>query len=364
MIRRGNEPSLLIARDRAQGMTMDEMLLKLGEVGTKRSEEGDRGFMSRGAKDCTALGDMVYESIVDNRYYKVRLTTKVQLIPLENGKRVNDQIRSITNIEKGNGTVVTLEIQNHRVPLIDTIARDLSWHFALRDILDESSVTEVMIRNLNKSEKPKRIIYHMPEGDLVCDESFSVQGYSGATARLKIWRSTIILEDSGDRFRKSGLVIKGRRAIHECSLLQPSFEKDEYAKRYFGRIECDYIDTLLNDYDNKREKGEEHSIENPILLIDPNRQYGLERKHPFTKALLDVPTQKLKEFIDKDRASELKNVREITNLETKNKLNELAKAASKFLKQQIENLEEITAKRTHIYEKNSYFLRQEVIELQ
>ena len=324
-------------------MTMDEMLLKLGEVGTKRSEEGDRGFMSRGAKDCTALGDMVYESIVDNRYYKVRLTTKVQLIPLENGKRVNDQIRSITNIEKGNGTVVTLEIQNHRVPLIDTIARDLSWHFALRDILDESSVTEVMIRNLNKSEKPKRIIYHMPEGDLVCDESFSVQGYSGATARLKIWRSTIILEDSGDRFRKSGLVIKGRRAIHECSLLQPSFEKDEYAKRYFGRIECDYIDTLLNDYDNKREKGEEHSIENPILLIDPNRQYGLERKHPFTKALLDVPTQKLKEFIDKDRASELKNVREITNLETKNKLNELAKAASKFLKQQIEDLEEITA---------------------
>jgi len=42
------------------------------------------------------------------------------------------------------------------------------------------------------------------------------------------------------------------------------------------------------------------------------------------------------------RALDLQNLKNITNLETKNKLNELAKAASKFLKQQIEDLEEIT----------------------
>ncbi|MCK4827537.1 hypothetical protein KA005_68040, partial [bacterium] len=50
---RGGEPSLIGVRDRAEGMNIVEMIDKFGNVGTKTSNLGDRGFMARGAKDCT-----------------------------------------------------------------------------------------------------------------------------------------------------------------------------------------------------------------------------------------------------------------------------------------------------------------------
>ena len=51
----------------SEGMTLDEMRDRLGTVGTRSSDEGDRGFMARGAKDCTQLGPMTIESIKDER---------------------------------------------------------------------------------------------------------------------------------------------------------------------------------------------------------------------------------------------------------------------------------------------------------
>ena len=54
-------------------------------------------------------------------------------------------------------------------------------------------------------------------------------------------------DDPNERFRRSGILIKGKRAIFECSLLVPGFEKDDFAKKYYGRIVCPYIDFLLED---------------------------------------------------------------------------------------------------------------------
>src|SRR6266446_5734966 len=81
LAQRGGNPSFVIVHDRAEGMTLDEMKTNLGDVGTRRSEEGDRGFMARGAKDCTELGAMTVESIKDDRYYKCELTSKPQFVP-------------------------------------------------------------------------------------------------------------------------------------------------------------------------------------------------------------------------------------------------------------------------------------------
>jgi len=343
LVRRGKEPSAIVIRDRAEGMTLDDMVSKLADVGTRRSEEGDRGFMSRGAKDCTALGNVIFESIVDNKYYSAEITTGAKFNPLVNKKAVDAKLRKVLHIERGNGTVVTVIISKHRVRNLKTIVRDLPWHFALRDILDENSDSEVLIRNYGIKEKPTPLVYRRPEGELICEEKHIVPGYAEAKFLLKIWKSPVAFEDSVEKFRKSGFIIKAKRAIHECSLLHSSFEKDEYAKHYFGRVECPYIDTLMKDYDDRREKGVEQLIENPSLVIDPNRQSGLKREHPFTKALLEIPTQKLKSLIDKDREESEKNRKEISNVETKSKLNELAKAASKFLKEQVEDLEEISA---------------------
>jgi len=338
--------SVVIVRDRAEGMTLEEMREKLGDVGTRRSEEGDRGFMARGAKDCTALGKVTIESIRDERYYKCELSPKPQFIPLVNKRRVDSTIRKELHIERGNSTVVTLEIQpGHTIPRIDSIISNLSKHIALRDVLSEHGATKCLVRNLNRPKsKPEKIIYMQPEGKLVCEEKFQVRGYEGATAKLIIWKAPESFDDAGDRrFRRSGFLIKGERAIHECSLLYPGFEKDPYAIKYFGRIECEYIDKLLDEYDKRRENNEAHPSENPTLVIDPNRREGLMREHPFTKALFQIPSKRLKALIDMEKEQEKTKEKELISKETQKKLNDLAKAASKFLSQQVEDLEELTA---------------------
>lgn len=342
--RKGN-PSLVIVRDKAEGMALQEMTEKFGEVGTRRSRSGDRGFMGRGAKDCTALGKMTIESIKDDKYYKCVLTTKPQLIPLIDKASASQDIRIMLGIPKGNGTVVALEINpEHKIPHVETIIRDLPWHFALRDILSESRPTKVRIKNLNNPKmKPEKIVYSHPQGEVVCDEKFIVPGYENAVAKLKIWKSTERFDDPPDKsFRRSGLVIKGKRAIHECSLFYSSFEKDPYALEYYGRLECEYIDKLLDEFDERLKNDEPHSTDNPYLLIDPNRRTGLIREHPFTKALFQIPSERLKTLIDKDREKDKPIKTEVGSKETKDRLNALAKAANKFLTDQVENLEELT----------------------
>lgn len=337
----GKHPTIRLY-DRAEGMTLQGMYQKLGDVGTRRSGEGDRGFMARGAKDCTELGTLIFESIREDRVYKCELTRKPQFVPLLNGDKATQSIRQQLRIRRGNGTVVTLALGTDQVfPRFDKLARELPWHVALRDVLAEQFPTHVMLRNLNRvGEDAERVIFHKPAGDMIYDEPYQVPGYD-IQARLKIWRAPEPLDDPNERFRRSGFLIKGERAIHECTLFSQEFERDPLAKKYFGRVECGAIDVLLREYDQRREKDEAQSAENPTLLIDPNRQHGLNREHPFTKALFLVPAERLRALIAAERENERLEKREISNRETQSRLDRLAKKASEFLKQQLEDVNEL-----------------------
>lgn len=343
--RRKSDNSILIVHDRAEGMNLETMYEKFYHVGEKHSSEGDRGFMGRGAKDCTALGNITVESIKDDRYYRCELTTKSEFIPstTHKGERITTEIRERLRIEHGNGTVVTLQIASRfKIPHVDIIGRDLPWYYSLRDILSEDSPTKLSLRNLNKPDKSIKVVHWNPKGEQVTNgyEKYEIPGYEGVTARLALWKADEPFDDPNERFRRSGILIKGERAIFESSLLVPGFEKDEYAKRYFGRIICPHIDYLLREYDNRRKSSQSHSDSNPSLLIDPNRISGLRRDHPFTNSLFQYPTAKLKELIEKDKEADRSKQKEVANHETQKRLDELAKEASKFLSQQVEELEE------------------------
>jgi hypothetical protein len=337
------EQPLIVIHDKAEGMSLDEMRERLADVGTRRSAAGDRGFMARGAKDCTELGAMTFESIKDERFYKCTLTTKPQFVPDEN-RKVTKELRESLHIPRGNGTVVTLRIDPSRtLPRFDNLLRNLPWHYALRDLLADHSATRVLMKNLNRTDAdPERLVYRDPVGEVVVNESFEITGF-GSKARVIIQRAAEPFEDTESRFRRSGLLVKGTRAIHECSLLYPEFERDALAKKYFGRIECSDIDRLLREYDDTRERNEAHPAENPSLLIDPNRQQGLNRDHPFTKALFLVPSEKLRALIAAEREADRNRRRAIANQDTQNRLDRLAKRASEFLRQQLEDLDELGA---------------------
>jgi hypothetical protein len=339
----GGKDASITIYDRAEGMTLEQMRERLGDVGTRRSDHGDRGFMARGAKDCTELGNLVYESVRDDRYYKCELTTKPQFMPLSDGDRATKEIRDRLRLKRGNGTAVTLTLdREQRLPRFDTLLRDLPWHVPLRDVLAETSPTQVLLRNLNKADSDaERVVYRAPAGDLLFDEIFEIPGYA-SKARLKIWKSPEPLEDPSDRFRRSGFIIKGERAVHECTLFYPEFERDVLAKRYFGRVECADIDRLLTEYDERRERQESHPLDNPSLLIDPNRQHGLHPEHPFTKAVFLLPSERLRALVAAERANERSQTREIANRETRSRLDRLAKKASEFLRQQLDELQELS----------------------
>lgn len=341
--RRYKEKSRVIVSDRAEGITLEEMRRKIKKVGELTGANGDRSFMGRGAKDCAVLGKVTFESIKDNKYHKCEVRSNMDFIPYNPSIRATEDIRNRLSIPRGNGTVVTIDVQNIRIPRHDTLLSDLRWHYALRDIMHKNLGRKVSLRNLNEDVSPDRLIYHTPAGEVVTDKEFEVPGYSGITAHLLLYKANDRLEDPLDkRFHRTGILIKGQRAIHEVTLLSSEFEHDSYAEYYFGRLVCHFIDKLCKEYDDRQDTGTPHPESNPFLLVDPNRQSGLRRDHPFTKALFQFPTECLRVLIAKDKEKEREKHIQIENEETTKRLKKLAKEASKFIRDKIEEIEEIT----------------------
>jgi hypothetical protein len=339
---RKGSPSQIVIRDRAQGMDdhdMEENLLHMGRHGSKA---GDRGYMGRGAKDCSALGAVTFESIKDARYYRARISHDLKFKWEARRDRATAQIRKRLGIPKHNGTSVTIDLlPGVKLPRVDTLAAELPWHFALRDIMSENASGQVLLRRAGASES-HRLVYRRPEGEQVVDEVFTVDSYPGVTAHLKIWRAPQLLEGDRPRFERSGVVVKGKRAIHECSVLSDDLRRDPNARLFFGRLECPYLDDLLSQFENRRKKGEPPTPDNPHLIMDPNRRHGLERRHPFIKALLQVPIDRLRLLLEREQERETSNTREVASRETRTRLSKLAKLATRFLQNQLDDLDEIT----------------------
>lgn len=342
--RRHKGKSYVIIRDKAEGISLEEMRKKIKKVGDLTSANGDRGFMARGAKDCAVLGKVTFESIKDGRYSKCEVLPSMDFVPYSPSERATEQIHNRIKIPRGNGTVVTIETNpNVRIPRHETLVSDLPKIFSLRDIMHKDSGKKVFLRNLNENARPDKLIYQDPGGEVVIDEKFEVSGYPGAIAQLIICKANSRLDDPPDkRFRRTGIFIKGERAIHEVTLFAREFEDESYAEFYFGKLTCSFIDKLCKEYDERRESGLPHLDNNPILLIDPNRQAGLRREHPFTKALFRIPTERLRSLVAKDKEKEREKRAQIENKQTKEQLKKLAKAASKFIRDKIEEFEEFT----------------------
>ncbi len=298
--------------------------------------------MGRGAKDCAAIGEITFESVKDNLYHKCEVLSSMEFVPYTPSIKATDEIRKNLGVLRGNGTVVTIEVnQNIRgVPRHETLLSELPKHFALRDIMHKDSEQKVLLRNLNENTLDP-LIYNDPPAEKIIDEEFEVPDYQGATAHLIIYKHSEPLEDPYDkRFRRTGFLIKGERAVHEITLFSNEFESDHYAHFYFGKLTCSHIDKICKEFDKRREDKQPHPENNPNLLIDPNRQGGLRRDHPFTKALFQIPTESLRALIAKDKEKEKAKRVQIENEETKERLKKLARAASKFIQDKVEELEE------------------------
>lgn len=342
--RRGNS-SIVTVRDRAAGFA--DLERKLKKVGERTSREGDRGFMARGLKDCAAIGHVIVETIVDGRYFKAEITQAMKMIPWTAGKKpgsdATDEDRKRLGILRGNGTVVRVELDPHQtVPRLETLKRDLPWHFALRDIVAPEGPSSVKVAY--PDTKPEPLTWTAPDAELVHDREYPVPGYADARFRFQLWKAKAALDDPADkRCRRTGVVVRGTRGIHGVSFLATELESDPAAELFFGRIECAAIDDLAEDYNTKLERGEPHDESNPMFVLDPNRRGGLEERHPFTRALYQQPIEVLRDEFKKHRDSERERKRQVEAKETTERLRRLAREASKFMREKLEEAGALTS---------------------
>ncbi len=335
---RGTTSSVLSVSDRAEGIK--DMDRAVGRIGERTSGHGDRGFMARGLKDCAALGHLTVESIRAGEFKKAEITPEFRYIPWNSGRNPSPSAKDRKRLGIPHaGTKVSANLKpSVQTPRKQTLVEQLPWHYSLRDVFDSC---RVMLKV--GDDKPEPLHWTPPEAELAADEEFEVPGYPGVRARFKLYRTQEALVDPPDkRFRRSGVLVCGERAIHECSFLLPELERDPMAEHYFGRLESKGIDRLASEWDERRERGEDHPADNPQLLFDPNRRGGLQRSHPFTRALFQKPAEILRLQFEKDKEEAKKGKRAVEAKETTERLRRLAKEANQFMRDQLDDLDAVS----------------------
>lgn len=332
--KRGKNPSILKVRDHADGMDADTMDKKLSILGGRESgmEAGAmvRGTHSRGAKDVAALGNVVFESIAsDMKYHKCEITPFFDFVPFESQK-LTPEIRRSIGILEGTGTLVTIHLEKtQRIPLYENLKKQIEHLVSLRGILGDKR-RKLVLRD--KSHKDGEILSapHINGKDRL-KESLDIPSYPQARAKLIICRAGDPFEREPERFRLGGIRIESKRAIHQATLFDPGLETDNHALWFFGRLICPYIDDLCIQFDERFEARLPPEELNPTYPLDPSRRSGLNREHPFVRALYAEALIRLRPLVEEERKREEHERARIESNETRKRLNALEKAAIEFM---------------------------------
>lgn len=343
--RRKGKPTIIKVRDRAEGMELDEMVKKLKRVGGRTSRfmetkgRRTRGLMGRGSKECVVFGKLKFQSIKNDLYSEVHLEKPASFTRIDSRKAHHGDRLELEIPEGLNGTVVTIEVNSRiKIPLHEWLVENLPKYYSLRDIASSSS-RKILLFNANRPKnKPAKLVYRLGEGNVVIDEKFIVPGYSNAEAHLLVMRAENRIKLDNSPYWEGGILIKSGYAIHGISFFSRDIENNPYAEFYFGRLTCPHVDELVIQYEDFEDQDIEHPEENPLRIIDPLREDGLVNDHPFTKALYGEAKHRLKELLKKDEEAKKKKKSDIENKKTTERLKKLAGAASRFIKEKMEEL--------------------------
>ncbi len=333
--RRKGRPSTLRVRDFADGMTTEQMNRKLGRIGGRVSgmEEGHavRGTNSRGAKDIAALGPVTFESIsrADGRLHTCRIFPNMEY-ESDHPRDLAPEDRERLGIANGAGTVVTIDVDSqHKIPQIRTLVDKVASMVQLRDIVWQGK-TRIVAKRLGGGEE-RVVRLARPAGKERVNRRFTVHGYD-IEAKIRINRARKKFDKGQPRFRLGGVLVKSRHAIHEATLFDPALERDTHAQWFFGRLTCEAIDDLWNDYDECEASGESHPSSNPVPILDPSRRSGLTEGHPFVQALYKQAASYIQPLVDEERTRQQRErARVVESDQTRKRLNALEKVANQFM---------------------------------
>jgi hypothetical protein len=301
-----NSSGNLIVRDHAIGLNGDLMEKCFLQVGQFTSDNTSRGFFSRGAKDISSLGDVTFESIKDNKYTKVILDVdSYGSIPYKDID-VTKEIREKLKLPE-NGLVATINLLDKvTLPSPEAIKITLPKIVSLRGIFNDSK-NIIMLKTIkNDNINEERLTYDFPSGQVIMEVDYIVPGYEGAEATFKVLKSTLqFSRPSIRKLQEFGFIIKSERVLHDIDSFDHDLLFDPDAQYFWGFIDCPHINKLMRDFDfNNKTRS------NPFPIIDPNRIQGINKTHPFYKALVQLPIKRMKlilEEMDNDDTSGMQN---------------------------------------------------------
>lgn len=317
--------------DLAEGMdrTGLEKAIKFAEPASGIKEgKTVRGYFGRGLKEAIiSLGIGRIDTITNEIYDSGEIwwdnkKNVGQYRLLRQPMKVTPDIRSKVGIPSGNGTVVTIYVNNTKIACPDykTFHRQLTRHYALRDI--NSSMhrnVQLVFIDWKGVTITASISYMPPEGDLICSKLAKL-GSFGDQIQVKIYKSKEQLDSPRNYpYAEAGFLIKTEGAILDLQL----FKYDDYEAGlyFFGEIFCPGIAERL--------KADEQG------LVDTNRG-GLEWKHPYCHQLRVEIEKMLAPYIEEKKKELEKKTPVHVSEQTRKALNKLCNLLNRFIKDEIE----------------------------
>jgi hypothetical protein len=294
--RRRGDFSQVIVRDHAQGMRRRDLHTKVLQIGERHSDDLDRGFMGRGAKDAAFFGKETYETVQDAIFSQATiqpdLTSYTDSAP-ERPSTGTDRERLGLGPNE-NGTQVTVFVDRNRfsIPRHDNLRRRLERNVQLRRILSDPHRLVRLIDRSRPDRAPDPIRFTFSKDRVeVLRRPLHIEGYPEATGELILYRHPVPLEDDRGPERLSGILVEDDTAVHEATYF--GLDGRQGALIFTGELRCPYLRTLQNEV----ERGGVGDRRNPIPIITRSRA-GLQRDHPFTALLAKFVEAALRPLVE------------------------------------------------------------------
>jgi hypothetical protein len=326
-------PTEIRVKDRAKGMTPQEMETKLAMEGGRSSGfefgEDKRGLLGRGAKDIVHFGPVTFESKAAGIHSKLELlydtapTRFAELTELGSTKKSD------------HGTTVSLLVQpRFNVPRFDNLKEQLIRHFALRPLLMANDEREVQLVDIGK-DREEKLIYRLPKGRLLSsEEKLEINGYQGDYAEVTLYEAQETLDDRQPReYWRHSLLLKSGRAAYD--IFEGKFRREPwstYLGQLFGFVEVPGISRLIREYDDCVEQGRSPPASNPIRLVKRDRSGLVDRaEHPFIEGLWQALEAFLQPHLDRIRETAEESTASPLRADLQKRLHDVSQLLSKLL---------------------------------